>query len=89
MRRHEAKDLVYQNHYTAGQLSNHLIDNMHLADDRPSRVNKQLTRGQVWEILYKAVSAEPAEFRYDSGHPSRVLTAANVLREFGIPEAIP
>ncbi len=85
MRRHEAKDLVYQNGYTAGELANHLLDKMDLADARPSRINKQMTRAQVWDILYKAVSAEPFEFRYDQGHRSRVLTAANVLREFGIP----
>jgi hypothetical protein len=85
MRRHEAKNLVYENHYTAGQLLTHLEMNMDLADDKTSRLNKELTRGQVWTILYRAVSEHPPDFRFDSGHRSRVLIAANVIREFGVP----
>ena len=85
MRRHEAKDLVYQNHYTAGQLKEHLLDNMDLADNSKSRLNPQFTRGEIWKILYNGMSQHPDDFVVDSGHPTLVLAAANILREFGIP----
>lgn len=88
MRRHEAKNLVYENHYTAGQLKAHLHANVHLADARTSRVNKQLTRAQMWGILHRAVAAYPEDFRFDSGHQSHVLIAANVIREFGVPPEV-
>lgn len=85
MRRHEAKNLVYEHHYTAGELKDHLLENMELADGQTSRLNSQFTRSQIWEILYKGLDAHPNNFRMDSGHPSLVVAAANVIREFGAP----
>lgn len=87
MRRHEAKNLVYEHHYTAGQMKAHLLDQIDLADGQKSRLNPQFTRSEIWEILYRGLDSYPEDFQLDSGHPSRVLAAANVIREFGIPSS--
>ena len=84
MRRHEAKDLVYEKRYTAGQLKAHLEANRRVADDRPSRLNKQFTRGEIWEILYRGVTQHPDDFCF-ADRPLDILAASNVIREFGVP----
>jgi len=82
MDRYKAKNWVWENHPTAGQLVAHIRK---CGVQPTSKVNKSLPPQMAYDILLKAVESAPPDRDMTSSNGAEII-ATNIVREFGIPE---
>ena len=90
MDHYTAVDLLRAARPTWGQLRDHLLDCLFDHERLPdtSSINPAVPLMKAWDIYDKALAVYDVDAKPDFDNARDVLLAANVVRDFGLPEAL-